>query len=125
MKFLVDNALSPALARGLREAGHDAVHVSDYGLGAAADGPIFERARDEDRCLISMDTDFGTILAHRNTRFPSVILFRGEGLRRSQRQLMLLLTNLPVIGDAIAEGPIIVLERSRVRVRKLPFGHTG
>jgi hypothetical protein len=47
LRFLLDNNLSPALAVGLCEAGHDAVHVRDYGLERAGDQEIFERALSE------------------------------------------------------------------------------
>ena len=124
MKFLIDNALSPSFARGLRDAGHDVIHVREIGLGDADDETIFDRADAEDRCVISADTDFAAILAERDASRPSLILFRGEGFRRAQRQLMALLTNLPSIATAIVEGSVIVIERSRVRVRRLPFGRS-
>jgi predicted nuclease of predicted toxin-antitoxin system len=63
MKFLVDNALSPFVAEGLREAGHDALHIRDYRLKAAEDKEIFSLAETENRILISSDTEFGTLLS--------------------------------------------------------------
>lgn len=121
MRFLIDNALSPALSEGLKVAGHDSAHVRDYGMQAAADEEIFARAQEEERIVVSADTDFGTLLATRREHSPSVILFRHGTQRRPKRQAEVLLSNLEVIEADLASGSVVVIEPSRIRVRSLPL----
>ena len=122
MKFLIDNALSPALADLLKQATHDAIHVRSIGLQHADDDVIFDRAAVEGRILVTADADFGTLLAVRSSQQPSVIQFRGEGSRKPDALARTLLANLPQLVDSLENGCIVTFEPARVRVRLLPIG---
>lgn len=121
MRFPVDNNLAPALARLLDAAGHDSVHVRTYGLAAASDEVVLNRARDERRAVISADTDFATLLARQRSDRPSVLLLRRSTPRRAVDQARLILANLPAVEEDLLSGAVVVISDERLRVRRLPL----
>ena len=121
MKFLIDNALPPSLAELLVSAAHDATHVRSYGMHAASDEAIVSRAREEDRVIVSADSDFGSILAAQEVERPSFILFREPNLLSASDYVKTLLPTLPLLEPELRSGCVAVFRRGRLRVRRLPF----
>lgn len=121
MKFLVDNALPPRFATLLIEAGHDAVHVREYGMQGAKDEAILSTAQQEGRIIVSADTDFGTLLARMEANSPSFILFREPDLLSAEDYANVLVPTLPVLGPELIRGCVAVFRAGRLRVRRLPI----
>lgn len=122
MKFLIDNAISPFVSSRLVELGFDSVHVRDYQLQTAPDRAILDRAEEEHRVIISADTDFAFLLAKRKSFLPSLILFRKGSERNPLVQVELLKSNLtPEVKAQLEAGAIVIIEETRIRIRKLPL----
>jgi predicted nuclease of predicted toxin-antitoxin system len=82
VKFLVDANLPPALARWLTSEGHEAYHVSDFGMESAPDSAIWRRATGLGACIITKDEDFALLQAL-DRAGPAVVWIRiGNAVRR-------------------------------------------
>ncbi len=122
MKFLIDNAISPYVAKALVKYGHDAIHVRDIGLQDAPDIKIFNHAAKAERVIVSADTDFGYLLSKWNKPKPSFIIFRKGSQRDPKIQSELLEANLSKdLLKVLSKGAILVIETNRIRVRRLPI----
>jgi predicted nuclease of predicted toxin-antitoxin system len=121
VRLLLDANLSPEVARRLKDAEHDAIHVSEIGLLSAPDPEIMEAAARESRVLLTADADFGALLALGFHAAPSVVLLRSADHLRPSEQAELLAANLPLIAEDLEKGVIASLTRDRLRVRELPI----
>jgi predicted nuclease of predicted toxin-antitoxin system len=120
MRFLADAGISPKTIDFLRRNGHEAVHVRELGLQRAADQLLVEKARAEDRVLLTFDLDFGEILALGVVSRPSVLIFRLSDERADSvnRRLQQVLSEQ---AEALASGVLILVEDFRYRLRRLPI----
>lgn len=75
MRFLVDAQLPPALARFLTDAGHQAEHVYDIGMGEASDTAIWHYATQNNAAIITKDEDFVS-LSNVDSNAPPVVWVR-------------------------------------------------
>jgi uncharacterized protein (DUF433 family)/predicted nuclease of predicted toxin-antitoxin system len=120
VRFLVDMPLSPALAHWLTAGGHDTAHAAALGLQRAPDTEILARAAQDKRTIIKADLDYPRILALAGASGSSLILFRGgdwseaEIIARMQQVLQ-------TLSETDVVHSIIVVERVRVRRRRLPI----
>lgn len=108
------------MIRHLRELGHDVVDLREQGLSRMPDADIMKKAREEDRIILTFDLDFGELLAQAGTSGPSVVLFRLGPIQVSAI-LNRVVEVLQQEAQALQQGAIVVVEKFRLRVRKLPI----
>ena len=74
--FVVDEDMSQSLARLLREAGHDAIHVREAGLQGQPDSVVLQFAQERGAVLITEDVGFGDLRAYPLGTHCGIILLR-------------------------------------------------
>ena len=120
MKFLANMGISNRTTAWLRQKGHDAIHLRDQGLRELPDEEILSKARSENRIVLTMDLDFGYLLALSGDRTPRVILFRLSD-ERSENVNEKLDQALTQFGNDLELGPIVSVGDDAIRARRLPI----
>ena len=120
MKFLLDAcAASRTLQASLTELGHDVLSARDE-HARATDEALLALAYEEHRVLITEDKDFGELVFMRRLSHPCIV--RLVELRVTEK-VEALRDLIERHGDAMREGAIIVVTRTRVRIRST--GYSG
>jgi predicted nuclease of predicted toxin-antitoxin system len=120
MKLVLDEGLRLGAAAILRNAGIDAWHVTELGLGGASDETVLERVRTDGAVLVTLDADFHQILATTGASQPSVVRVRMEGLKAQVLANLLLMVIEQTRADLLA-GAAVSVSGKQIRLRRLPF----
>jgi predicted nuclease of predicted toxin-antitoxin system len=117
MRFLVDECTGPAVARWLKEQGHNVFSVYEQARGLE-DDEIVERAYKENRILITNDKDFGEKVYRDKKPHRGIILLRldDERAHNKIKVIQQLLENFP--GKLKLKDNFLVVTEQRVRLAR-------
>lgn len=107
MKFIVDAQLPIGLQKWLLENGHDAIHTNDLPFkNRTSDIAIIKLAEEENRIIISKDSDF--FKHYLLNGVPKRILIISTGNIINRELIRLFELNFPGIRDLFEKGNSII-----------------
>ena len=117
MRFLLDENVPRSLAGALVQRGHDALPIPER-LRSSADTKVLAHAARSQRILVTLDTDFGTLVfVTRRRPPPAIVLLRLPAAELVERvDAVIAAMELALITD----GVFVVIDRGGVRIRQLP-----
>jgi predicted nuclease of predicted toxin-antitoxin system len=120
MKLLIDMNLSPLWVQFLADSGFDSIHWSEIGQSFAPDSEIMDYAGAHGLVIFTHDLDFGTLLAYRKTRQPSVIQVRAQDVLPAAIGEMVVRA-LHASRPHLEAGALVTVDPNRHRIRLLPI----
>jgi predicted nuclease of predicted toxin-antitoxin system len=120
MKILIDMNLSPLWVPFLASHQFEATHWSTVGTPSASDMQILSYALSNRAVILTHDLDFGTLLAARGTKGPSVIQIRAQDVLPSAIGA-LVVRAIRATEVQLEQGALVTVDPLRQRIRILPI----
>ena len=118
MRILVDECTGPAVAKWLREQGHEVFSVYEDTRGLS-DDEVMTLAYAENRILITNDKDFGEKIFREQRQHCGVIFLRLDD-ERAPNKIAVLEQVLITYADQLV-GQFVVVSENRIRFAGRPF----
>lgn len=116
MRFLIDRCAGRQLAEWLRGQGHDVVESRELGADPG-DRALLERAAEEDRVLVTIDTDFGELIYVQAVPHAGLIRLPDVPV---DRRILLVSEVLDRHRLALEARSVLTIRDERVRISRRP-----
>lgn len=119
MKFLLDENISPKTAEVLRNSGVDVVSALETALKGKPDSEVYEFCKNEKCVLVTFDHEFGfEYLSKKDLLGLIIIRIHPQTMETLHPILMNFFSDIKK-GETEVEHRIIVVEKDRIRIRKV------
>jgi predicted nuclease of predicted toxin-antitoxin system len=116
--FVADEDMSVTVARVLRDAGHEAIHVREAGMQGASDSEVFLFAQGRNAILVTEDLDFSDIRAYPlGTHAGIVVLRMPDNVAYALRGRRVAEAIQDELDDGL-EGCLLIVEPASARLRR-------
>lgn len=116
MKFKLDENLPNETAELLRHENYDALTVLEQGFGGKKDAEIAALCQEEQRILITLDTDFSDIRTYPPHQFSGIIILRMK--QQDKNSIQYLMRRILM---ALPHEPLMcclwIVDETRIRIR--------
>ncbi|NBC47433.1 MAG: hypothetical protein GVY22_05455 [Gammaproteobacteria bacterium] len=119
-RLLLDQGLPRSSVQRLADQGIDVCHVADIGYSRSTDEEIMTLALEQERTVVTLDSDFHRLLVISGASKPSVIRIRREGLRGPEAA-MLIAQLLEQLREQLKAGAMVTVTERAVRLHRLPL----
>ena len=114
MKFLINRCAGCRIAEWLSSLGHDVIETRSLGKDPG-DRVILEWAAEENRILVTIDTDFGKLVYVNEARHCGLVRLPDVP---AQKRIQLMETVLARYSSQLETGQIITVRGDKIRVSK-------
>lgn len=116
MRFKFDENVPLAAVEPVAESGHDVESVVSQDMSGAEDSQLADVVDDEERILVTFDTDFANIGAYPPQEYPGFIVLRPkrQDLHSAVGRIEEL---LPLLETNFEKGSLWIVEEGRIRKR--------